>query len=89
MSKKKACTLKIFNYLQNNYTSNYDYHSVEDKSNELLGDSWNKMSPILVPSSAKRCTNSRDLVTILICGSEKMSNIPWEKLAKIEIWPTL
>ena len=39
MSKKKACTLKIFNYLQNNYTSNYDYHSVEDKSNELLGDS--------------------------------------------------
>ena len=29
--KKKPCTLKIFNYLKNNYVSNYDYHSVEDK----------------------------------------------------------
>ena len=35
ISKKKPCTLKIFNYLQNNYASNYDYHSVEDKLNEL------------------------------------------------------
>ena len=35
VSKKNACTLKIFNYLQNNYASNYDYHSVEDKLNEL------------------------------------------------------
>ena len=35
VSKKKTCTLKIFNYLQNNYASNYDYHSVEDKLSEL------------------------------------------------------
>ena len=31
ISKKKPCTLKIFNYLQNNYASNYDYQSVGDK----------------------------------------------------------
>ena len=36
--KKKPCALKIFNYLQNNYASNYDYHSVEDKSNELTSN---------------------------------------------------
>ena len=35
ISKKKPCTLKIFNYLPNNYASNYDYHSVEEKLNEL------------------------------------------------------
>ena len=35
VSKKKPCALKIFNYLQNRYASNYDYHSVEDKLNEL------------------------------------------------------
>ena len=35
ISKKSPCILKIFNYLQNNYTSNYDYHSVENKLNEL------------------------------------------------------
>ena len=34
-SKKKPCTLKIFNYLQNNHAANYDYHSVEDKLSEL------------------------------------------------------
>ena len=35
ISKNKFCTIKIFNYLQNNLVSNYDYHSVEDKLNEL------------------------------------------------------
>ena len=36
ISKKKPCTLKIFNYLQNKQLSSYyDYHSVEDKLNEL------------------------------------------------------
>ena len=45
ISKKKHCILKIFNCLQNNYVSNYDYHSVEDrlnelKSNGLIGDSY-------------------------------------------------
>ena len=28
------------------------------------------------------CRNSRDLVTVLICEREKISNILWEKLAK-------
>ena len=31
ISKKKPCTLKVFNYLQSNYASKYDYHSVEDE----------------------------------------------------------
>ena len=37
ISKKKPCTLKIFNYLQNNYASNYDYHSAEVKLTILTG----------------------------------------------------
>ena len=35
ISKKKPCTLKIFNYLQNNLASNYGNHSPEDKVNEF------------------------------------------------------
>ena len=31
ISKKKPCTFKIFDYLQNNYASSYGYHSVEAK----------------------------------------------------------
>ena len=51
ISKKKPCTLKIFNYLQNNYTSNYDYHSLEAKLNELksngiIDDSYKIMNPV-------------------------------------------
>ena len=51
ISKKKPCTLKIFNYLQNNYASNYDYHSVEAKLNELkangiIDDSYKIINPI-------------------------------------------
>ena len=37
ISMKKPCTLKIFNYLQNNYVSNYDYQSVEVKLTILTG----------------------------------------------------
>ena len=51
VSKKKPCTLKIFNYLQNNYALNQDYHSVEVKLNELksnriIGDSCKIKNPI-------------------------------------------
>ena len=51
ISKKKPCTLKIFNYLQNNYASNYDYHSVEYKLNELkpngiIDDSYKIINPM-------------------------------------------
>ena len=51
ISKKKPFTLKIFNYLQNNYASNYDYHSVEAKLNELksngiIDDSYKIINPI-------------------------------------------
>ena len=51
ISKKKPCTLKIYNYLQNNYASNFDYHSVEAKLNELkangiIDDSYKIINPI-------------------------------------------
>ena len=51
ISEKKPCTLKIFNYLHNNYASNYDYHSAEDKLNELklngiTDDSYKIINPI-------------------------------------------
>ena len=38
VSKKKPCTLKIFNYLQNNGASNYNYESVENEIAELRND---------------------------------------------------
>ena len=35
VSKKKPCTVKIFNYLQNNGASNSDYKSLENEISEL------------------------------------------------------
>ena len=35
VSKKKPCTVKIFNYLQNNGASNYDYESLGNEIAEL------------------------------------------------------
>ena len=51
ISKKKPCTLEVFNYLQSNYASKYDYHSVEDelnelKSNGIINDSYKIINPI-------------------------------------------
>ena len=51
ISKKNPCTLEIFNYLQNNYASNYDFHSVEVKLNELkpngiIDDRYKIIKPI-------------------------------------------
>ena len=51
ISKKKPCTLKIYNYLQNNYASSFGYHSVEAKLNELkangiIDDSYKIINPI-------------------------------------------
>ena len=42
--------ITIFNYLNNNYASNYDYHSVEAKLNELksngiIDDSYKIINP--------------------------------------------
>ena len=50
-SKKIPCTLKIFNYLKNNYASNYVYHSFGDtlnelKSNRIIDDSYKIINPI-------------------------------------------
>ena len=51
ISKKKPCTLNIFNYLQNKYASTYYYHSVEAKLNELksngiIGGTYKIINPI-------------------------------------------
>ena len=35
VSKKKLCTVKIFNYLENNWDSNYDYESLRNEIAEL------------------------------------------------------
>ena len=35
LSKKKLCTVKIFNYLENNWDSNYDYESLRNEIAEL------------------------------------------------------
>ena len=35
VSKKKPCTVKIFNYLQNNGASNYNYELLENEIAEL------------------------------------------------------
>ena len=35
VSKKKPCTVKIFNYLQNNGASNCDYKLLENEISEL------------------------------------------------------
>ena len=38
VSKKKPSTLKIFNYLQNNGASNYNYQSLENEIVELANN---------------------------------------------------
>ena len=35
VSKKKSCTVKIFNYLQNIGASNYDYELLENEITDL------------------------------------------------------
>ena len=77
ISKKEPCTLKIFNYLQNDYASNYDYHSVEDKSNELksngiIDDSYKIINPIQEVMNFV----TEDEVTIYSENSEDESNDP-------------
>ena len=78
ISKKKPCTLKTFNYLQNNYASNYDYHSVEVKLNELksngiIDDSCKIINPI------KEVMNfvTENEETICSKNSEDESNDPY------------
>ena len=77
ISKKKPCILKIFNYLQNSYASNYDYHSVEVKLNELkpneiIDDSYKIINPI--QEVMKFVTE--DEVTICSENSEDECNDP-------------
>ena len=77
ISKKKPCTLKIFNYLQNNYASKYDYHSAEAKLNELKSngisdDSYKIINPI---PEVMNCV-TEDEVIIYSENSEDQSNDP-------------
>ena len=77
ISKKKPCTLKIFHYLQNNYASNYDYHSVEDKliefkSNGIIDDSYKIINPVQEVMNFV----TEDEVIIYLENSEDESNDP-------------
>ena len=51
VSKKKPCTVKIFNYLQNNGASNYNYESLENeiaelRNNYIIDETVNITNPI-------------------------------------------
>ena len=86
ISKKKPCTLKIYNYLQNNYASNFDYHSVEAKlnelkANEIIDDSYKIISPI------QKVMNfvTKDGVTICSENSEDEPNDPHRTVTPTKI----
>ena len=86
ISKKKPCTLKIFNYLQNNYASNYDYHSVEVKLNELksngiIDDSYK----IINLTEEVMNFSTEDEVIIYSENSEDESNDPHRTATSIKI----
>ena len=77
ISKKKPCTLKVFNYLQNNYASNYDYHSVEAKLNELKSKGIIDYSyKIINPIQEVMNFVTEDEVIIYSENSEDESNDP-------------
>ena len=51
VSKKKPSTFKIFNYLQNNGASNYNYESLENetaelRNNEIIDETFKITNPI-------------------------------------------
>ena len=51
LSKKKLCTVKIFNYLENNWDSNYDYESLrneiaESRNNGIIDETFKITNPI-------------------------------------------
>ena len=67
ISKKKPCTLKIFNYLKKNYASNYDYHSVEIKS--ILIHKYQHKSTRINTSPTRVNTSQLDQETIIVYHS--------------------
>ena len=86
ISRKKPCTLKIFNYLQNKYASNYDYHSVEAKLNELksngvIDDNYK----IINPTQEVMNFVTEDEVIIYSEDSEDESNDPCRTATSPEI----
>ena len=54
VSKKKPCTVKIFNYLQNNGASNYNYELLENEIVELRNIEL-LTKHLKQPSRLKRC----------------------------------
>ena len=77
IGKKRPCTLKIFNYLQNNYASNYDYDSIvgklnELKSNGIIDDRYKIINPIQEVMNFV----TKDEVIIYSENSEDESNDP-------------
>ena len=86
ISKKKHCTLKIYNYLQNNYASNFDYHSVEAKLNELkangiIDESYKIINPIQEVMNFV----TQDEVTTCSENSEDEPNDPYRTVTPTKI----
>ena len=86
VSKKKPCTLKKFNYLQNNYASNYDYHSVEDnlnklKSSKIIDDSYKIKKP---NPEVMNCATENEAI-IYSENSEDESNDPHRTATSLKI----
>ena len=86
ISNKKPCTLKIYNYLQNNYASNFDYHSVEAKLNELkangiIDNSYKIINPIQEVMNFV----TEDEVTICSENSEDEPNDPHRSITPTKI----
>ena len=86
ISKKKPCTLKIYNHLQNNYASNFDYHSVEAKLNKLkangiIDDSYK----IINPTQEVMNFVTEDEVTVCSENSEDEPNGPHRTVTSTKI----
>ena len=86
ISKKKPCTLKIYNYLQNNYASNFDYHSAEAKLKELKGNGIiDDIYKIINPIQEVMNFVTEDEVTICSENAEDEPNDPHRTVTPTKI----
>ena len=91
VSKKKHCPVKIFNYLQNNGASNYDYDSVVNKIQELMENGIiNQSYKIIDPVTEVLNLPPDDEIEICseISGSNDLDSQP-SQLSSSNITPTV
>ena len=91
VSKKKHCPVKIFNYLQNNGASNYDYDSVVNKIQELMENGIiNQSYKIIDPVTKVFNLPPDDEIEICseISGSDGLDSQP-SQISSSNITPTV